>query len=226
MFSRSYYPKPTLPPTFFSDGPVAYRGGVYFAPTYFQPTVLGLFFVFGPVLPLFIVTDVAGATIAIASDLDRSIDLTGVLPDGKHTIGIQRRDAFGSLSAREVINVEVVGGVVSAALFRPVRVKAIALAGGMIAVEWNHTNDPKQAILRKWEIVDAADTSAILATVDDNPGDGRIRAELGPYSDGRSIVFAVRASDGLPSGRRGEFGVAPPVAAQDDAPVSPEHVIS
>ncbi len=194
----------------------------FYTPQYFQPSM-------SEVTPAgFVITDAAsGALIAFASDSARTFDLSGLIPDGAKRLSIVRQDKFGNRSSAQIIDSETVSDTPAAELAKATSITTVALAGGMIAVDWTYNDDGRQAVPAEWEIAALADLGTILKTVTGStvsPQARRFRAELGPYTDDNTVRLAVRASDGVVSGLRGVWIVAPPVVAQADTPAAPEFI--
>jgi hypothetical protein len=155
-----------------------------------------------------------------------SFDVSGLgLAAGSYSLAVTAVSVYGCESSRALMSVEVGSGGEVGGFIDAQDVVAEALAGGSVAVRWEAFAAIAEASARTtpaaYEVAESGDLSTVLDTVAWNRT-GVHRSELGPYADGLSKTFAVRASDGVGGGVRGAWVYAAAVttdAAGPDVPV-------
>lgn len=155
-----------------------------------------------------------------------SFDVAGLgLAAGTYQLGVTAVNVYGCESLQGLMTVTIDSGGDVAGFIDPQNVLAEALAGGSVAVSWEAFALVAEAGSRtepaEFEIAEAADLATVLGTVAWNPT-GFHRAELGPYADGLSKTFAVRASDGVVSGARGGWVEAEAMTTDAAGPPVPD----
>jgi hypothetical protein len=159
--------------------------------------------------------------LATAADADRTMDIAGLLPDGRWTLALARQDVYGSVSDLADVDAQLIvlvtGGTPATEMADPADVSCRAVSAGSIEVTWHLHLTHGQVVPAEFEIGDAGN---VLDTATGGRR-GPFTATVGPFTHGQTIRPQVRASDG--AGGYGPWIDAEPQAIVADAqgPMTP-----
>ncbi|MEL6311799.1 MAG: hypothetical protein AAFQ17_05435, partial [Pseudomonadota bacterium] len=157
-----------------------------------------------------ILSTVSGNSVSIAS--------LG-LDEGRQLVQVRRVE--GDLKSEPAtITLNVGASDTETATIEPTSLLAVATAAGGVAVSWISVD--RTGLLTRpaeFEVAEASDLATILATV--AGGVGVRSTELSGFTDGQAVQLAVRSSDGLVSGSRGDWIYANAVGADSSGPATP-----
>lgn len=191
---------------------------IVITPSILEPSIL-----FDGTLEQFRLYDQATGTmlLAIPGSL-RTADISGLVNEGGHTLGLTRMDKYGNESDADdaEIAVEYDGaGDAEAEMVAPEIVNVRAAASGYVEMVWQAPNvDGEQIDATEFEIVDASDTGTVLATVP-AAGAREWTQQVGPFTHGRTMRLMIRSSDGVSA--YSPWVSAEPVVADAQAPQAP-----
>jgi hypothetical protein len=161
-----------------------------------------------------------GEIIADIQPGDRTLDLTGILPDGQWTLGLTRVDVYGNESIKATIRTRMSGGAASAGVISPTRTRARIEAAGVVVIGWDAIPADGQADAVSFELASVQDPDTILATV--TQGETRRYSYTLTAGHGQTVRLMVRSVG--EDGARSVWVPMPVVVADAQGPQPPELV--
>ena len=161
--------------------------------------------------------------------VDRSIPLGRLgLQPGAHNLEMEYVDSYGTASDRTSVLIQIDDANAGQDRWiEPSSMKANPRAAGVVELEWHAVDRTGQLVVAAaWEVADHSDLDTILTTAVGTIRQAVWSINVGPLADGMTARLAIRASDGVVAGERGDWHSFAPVLVDSSPPDVPSPIIS